>query len=1451
MRPCGTIPAKVAFLLIFSVIGSCLFAQTPIANFSANKVAGCSPLIVSFQDASAGATSWSWDFGNGSSSNIKNPSTTYLTPGTYTVKLTATNANGSNTVTKTNYITVYEKPIVNFNASDTFGCAPMGVQFTNLSNAGSGNTISSAIWDLGNGTTSAASNPSITYNTSGNFSVTLIITNDKGCSNSLNKVKYIKVQPPVIADFNMSQPNVCRPPFGINFTNATTGSGTFTYQWNFGDGGSSAQSSPQHNYNTAGKYIVSLMAVSSTGCVDTISKTLDIPSRVTSFNSVDTICANQQLNFTNNSVPNPSNSNWNFGDGTVSGSTSPAKIYANPGSYLVRLISTFSNCVDSAKKTIIVLPKATPDFTSPVKQVCKVPASITFQDQSGPSAVSWFWKFGDGTTSSQQNPGHTYSTYGTYDVTLIVTNANGCIDSIKKSAFINIQQPTIGFNPFTKRGCLPFTLKPTVNISTFDNVTGYLWDFGDGTTSTQAKPTHTYTAQGKYTLSLTITTATGCSNSASLVDSVWAGNYPVIDFNATPIPVCAKTPVTFTNLTAPADQYQWVFGDGGKSTKSNPIYEYNSPGTFDVALYAWNYGCLDSLIKTQYITVFPPVARFRPNTDCNNRLRYTFTDQSIQPQTWHWDFGDGTTSTQQYPAHIFPAFGSYNVTLIVTNGTCQDTITKTIKTIDENPDFITAAPFACKNKNATFIATNIDKSLIRSYSWSFGDGTPLTAGLTDSVIKHTYNTEGTYSVKLITVDLNGCKDSVTKNSFFNVNGPKANFAAPIQSGCAGITINFLDSSTTDGRNPINTKTWIWGDKQSATINSSPYQHKYDSVGTFSVKLIVTDTSGCSDSLTRTNYITTTRPVIAFKADDSTACPGSAVTFINSSSGSNLQYAWSFGDGGISSLSGPVYNYNATGNYDVKLKVIDQYNCTDSLTKVQYINVTKPVSAFTMSDSVSLCPPFKVDFSNQSSTFSSVKWDFGDGSTTTLNNPSHYFTQVNSYTVSLIATHPKGCTDTSSQVVRILDSTNIKISYSPLIGCKPMGVDFKATGAASGGFDYLWDFGNGVTDTSSGSSAHNIYNLYGNFVPRLIVQDHSGCVSAIEGVDTIKVRGAQSNFGADKNIFCVSGTVNFIDSTTSNDPIINYTWNFGDGQSSNQQQPSHFYQNIGSYTVTLSTITQAGCKDTMTKAQLITLVDKPHINISGDSVICIHDTLRHIGNILVPDTAVIAWKWNFPNGNTANVQLPGVQKYDQAGNFTVTAIASRYPGCTDTAYQKIIVNALPTSSLPDELTKIAGYPVDLSGSYGNGVNKWSWDNSPDISCTNCAFPSFDPKMNKTFTVDFADANGCVNKDSVYIKILCPGSALFVPNTFSPNGDGSNDVFYPRGKGIVTVKLFRVFNRWGELVFEKQNFQVNDVNAGWNGLYKGKKAPADVYIFQCQAYCENNELITLNGNVALIQ
>ncbi|MBI5856230.1 MAG: PKD domain-containing protein [Sphingobacteriales bacterium] len=1432
--------------------GFFLSAQTPVANFTGSPLSGCSPLVVNFQDQSTGnPTSWSWDFGNGNTSVLQNPSASYFTPGTYTVRLTATNANGSNTITKTQYITVYEPPAVDFSSNNRSGCFPLRVLFTDLSTAGSGNTNVLWNWDFGNGTTSTLQNPQTVYTSAGSFSVTLRVTNDKGCSRTISRPNYITVTNGVTAGFTNTQPTVCSAPAAINFTNTSTGPPTLSYIWDFGDGNFSPLPNPSHTYTANGTYTVTLVTSSTAGCVDTFrSNPIVIGGFTTSFSSPLSVCINQTVNFTNTSTPAPVSSNWTFGDGGTANIINATHAYVATGSYTVWLYNTYSSCTDSISQTITVNPRPVADFSAPVTTRCEPPLTVNFQDLSTGGATAWQWDFGDGNTSTLQNPSHTYSAYGNFTVTLIATNGFGCTDTIVRPNFVRIQRASISIPALPASGCIPYTITMIPTIVSLDAVTSYNWDFGDGGTSTLPNPTYTYIAQGTYTVRLIITTSSGCTDTLTLPNAVRVGSKPTADFSAFPIPVCGRQPVYFTNLTTPAsDQWNWDFGDGGTSTLQNPSHSYNDTGYFNIRLIATNNGCPDTIIKTNYVRVLPPIARFTPVPDCSNRLRFSFTDQSIAPLTWEWDFGDGSpVSTIQNPVHIFPALGPYSVRLIVTNGGCADTLTLNITTVDENPDFGADRTAACKIATINFTATNINIANLTNYAWDFGDGG--TGNSASPTISHNYTASGTYSVTLTTTDINGCTDVVTRTNYIRINGAIANFSATNVGGCAGLTTTFNDLSTTDGVNPITNWQWNFGDGSTQNFSGPPYQHTYNTPGTFSVQLIVTDAAGCEDSITLNNLITATDPIPNFTSADTLTCPGATVTFNNTSTPAGFSSTWDFGDGGTSALASPTHIYAATGTYTVKLIIQDTYNCIDSIIKNTFIRVDIPRADFDVSDSISSCLPLEVQFTNLSTYYSSVVWDFGPGEgTSLLNNPVHYYNTPGVYPVKLLVTSPGGCVDSVFKNITINDTTGSRLNYIPLNGCSPLIANFNIITSGQMA-SFFWDFGDGYTTTTTTTSVSHTYTSFGVFIPRVIMQDPSGCLIPLQGIDTFNITGAIANFGIDTAFFCDRGTVNFQDSTTFNDPIQTYNWSFGDGGTSTQQNPSHTYNSPGIYSVQLAVQTQMGCRDTIIKNALVKIVQRPLIDIGGDSVLCINSSLIHTGIFIQPDTSVVNWQWNFPNGNTSVLQNPPTQTYTAAGTFNVTAIATNSSGCKDTTIQTIYVNPLPVINIPSQMTIQNGFPLVIPATYSPNTVNWIWSPSAGLSCTNCPSPLAGPKFKTLYQVYFTDSNGCSNTGSILVNVFCNNVNLFIPNTFSPNGDGSNDIFYPRGKGLERIKLLRIFNRWGEVVFERKDFQVNNPLFGWDGTYKGKKQQADVYVYQAEVFCENGQIITLNGNIALI-
>jgi gliding motility-associated-like protein len=1437
---------KTPFLFALLLLTGFAIKAQPTANFSATPLAGCAPFVVSFTDQSAGGpTAWLWDLGNGTTSTQKNPTTTYFNSGLFTITLTVTNASGSNTLTRTQYIKVDDKPVVNFSANNVTGCFPLRSSFFDLSTGGSAN-ITGWEWDFGDGGLSTAQNPSHNYTAAGNYTVTLKVTNSGGCSKVVSRPNYIQVSPGVTVNFSNTLPLLCKPPETINFTDLSTGPGVLSYEWLFGDGGNNFTQNPSHTYLTGGSFNVSLIVQSSSGCVDTLVKPaiFTIKNVASNFISPATICKGVTASFTNTSLPASVSSLWDFGDATSSTVTNPAKAYITPGTYTIKLKNNYGSCTDSIIKSITVLPLPTPDFTAPDATDCKVPFTVNFNDISV-GATAWNWNFGDGGTSTLQNPAHTYTALGNYNVTLVVTGANGCKDSIIKNQFVKIQKPIVGINGFPLEGCVPYTINPTPNVTTVDGVVTYLWNFGDGFTSNAQNPTHTYTIQGNYTVKLFITTNDGCVDSSIFVRAVIVGNKSLANFSALPLAQCVGQPVQFTNLTMPSDRWLWNFGDGtGIASIENPTYTYTDTGKFTVTLIAWNNGCADTIIKPAYVTALPPVAKFTSVFNCVNKLQVAFSDQSVLPQSWAWDFGDGFTSSLQSPIHTYSSYGTYLITLTVTNGSCSNTKGIYITLLNEIPNFTAFDDTICTSQYAVFQSSGYNQANIVSYFWDYGDGISEFA---TTFAAHYYSFPGLYTVTLTITDIRGCPSTITKTNIIRIWGPTANFSFAPLAGCKPLNVNFTDLSVTDGIHPVVKWEWKFGDGFSQTYTAPPFNHIYDTIGYFNPQLVLTDSYGCSNTFQTNTPVFITKPKAIFSTPDSLTCVGKNVVFSSTSTGIGLSYVWNFGDFTSSTVINPTKVYAADGDYNVKLVVTDVNGCKDSTTKNKYIKVHTVKAAFKVNDSISSCTPFEVIFTNTSLYSSSVKWFFGDGTSSTLAQPTHYYSAIGTYIAKLVATGPGGCIDSITKTIIVYPST-ATLTYAPLIGCSPLTVTFRAS--TPGPVTYIWDLNDGSTESTTDSILVYNYLLGGDFLPKVILEDQTGCQIPVTGIDTIFVTRSVVKFGASDSLFCDAGTVNFTDSTTSNGVITSYQWNFGDGGTSAAQNPSHNYTAPGLYTVRLIVTTTNSCADTLIKTNYIKVVASPVIDITGNTPTCMQQKLTFKGIVVQPDTSSLKWFWNFGNGNTAIVQNPLPQRYDTAGNYPLKLIVINSSGCTDTVDQNVLIYPLPAINAgPDKILIVgASFAINPTGS---AVINYLWTPSTALSCTNCYNTITNTKNTIAYTIKVTDANGCINRDTITIIVVCNDKNVFIPNTFSPNGDGNNDRFYPRGTGLFSIQNMRIFNRWGELVFQKANLFPNDALAGWDGRYNGKLANTDVYTYIIDIVCENSAILTYKGNIALLQ
>jgi len=1587
--------------LIVALAMLCFTSKAQLsANFTASPISGCAPLVVNFTDQSTGnPTQWRWDLGNGTTSFNQNPSGTYFNPGQYNVKLVITNAAGTaDSIIKNQYITVYSQPTVAFTGNPLNGCYPLPVQFTDQSIAGSG-SINLWQWDFGDGAGSTSQSPTHTYTTSGNFNVVLRATNTLGCITVLTKNQYIQVSSKPHADFTNTNPANCNPPATINFTNASSGTGVLNYQWNFGDGGTSTATNPSHTYITSGNFTVRLIVINASGCRDTITKPnlIHVGSVHAAFTSADSVCVNKTITFTNTSVPAPTNVFWDFGDGTNSQTLSPIKLYANTGTYIVKLISAFGTCTDSTFKTIVVKPKPAALFIGSPLSSCQIPLTVNFTNQSA-NGIAYNWDFGDGGTSTSANPSHTYTSFGSFNVTLIVTNTVGCTDTFKRTAYVVTKAPVVDINNLPLRDCSPLTHTFTATINSVDPVISYLWDFGDGTFSVLANPTHTFPV-GVYNIRLTITTQGGCTAFSYYVAGVTVSTKPVANFSANPRDVCAHIPVFFTDLsTGNITDWQWDFGDGATSTSQNPSHIYEDTGYFPVQLVIGNNGCYDTIRFINYIHIKPPIAAFVNNFNCADPKTQFFTDHSIGADEWHWDFGDGTGTTVQSPTHVYADTGTYTVILWVHNFTtgCEYTKTETVHVVIEKARFTATDTVICKNSAVNFNALPNNPGNIASYKWDFGDGTTGT-GISPS---HTYTAAGQYSVGLTITDVIGCKDSLLKQLYMEVDGPTSNFTVNNPGTCLMSTISFTDNSASDGTHPITSWTWNYGDGIIETLTAPPFQHTYAAPGIYSVSLLVTDSKGCKDSLLKTDVITVSRPVAAFSTVDTVSCPGKNINFSNASTGPSLSYTWDFGDGTTSVSTNPVHAYAADGIYTVTLSITDQFGCGDVTTKPSYIRIASPHASYNLSDSVATCPPLFVTFTNTSANYSSILWQFGDGTSTNSDNPSHFYSTPGTYHAKLIITSPGGCVDSIEKLIIVRGPIG-NFTYGPVGGCKPLTTNF--TASTHDRLSFIWDFNDGTVTSTIDSVISHTYTLPGAYVPKMILIDPGGCQVPITGPDTIFVKGVIADFNFTNQAVCDSGSVSFHDVSAGNDPIATYAWTFGDGGTASIANPTHHYATTGLYYPQLIVTTQSGCIDTSHLPAPVRVVASPKADFTTSGPGCAPLTASFNGLLSVPDTSAITWDWYMGNGNISNQQIPPPQVYNPAGVYTIQLIAINSSGCRDTVQKTVQAYIVPTidagldtlvcrgsgikltalgattytwsppnglsctncfnpvaspnsqtsyvvtgttngcSSTDTVLVKVkqpwamTSHPGDTlcTGKsvrlYASGAYAYSWSPSNSLNNTTSAtplasptttttyqvigvddrncfkdtnyvtikvypipaveagedktinvgqsvdlvpkvssdvtsvtwfpttsivsnhYPSVTVKPNETteYMVEVKNPGGCKTRDKVTVFVVCNGANVFIPNTFSPNGDGMNDVFYPRGTGLFRIKNLRIFSRWGEVMYEKNAFMPNDASAGWNGTHNGQKLTPDVYVYTIEIVCDNNNTLTFKGNVALIQ
>jgi PGF-pre-PGF domain-containing protein len=573
------------------------------------------------------------------------------------------------------------------------------------------------------------------------------------------------------------------------------------------------------------------------------------------------------------------------------------------------------------------------------------PLTVQFKDESSGDSTTWEWDFNsDGKIDSTiKDPLYKFLNPGNYNVTLKVGKGTTW-DSITRIDCIKVGiRPVAGFTATPNEGKVPLTVKFT-DTST-GNVTYWLWNFGDNSTSNLQSPNHTYYEVGNYKVSLTVSNAFEHSTleSRSLIN-VSSTPALIADFNSNVILGKAPLTVHFNDLsTGNPTVWEWDFNSDGQvdSKERNPIYTFKISGTYTVTMRAGSSTSWSVITKTNYITIGNGLqASFMISPNLGTApLSVKFTDTSIGAKTaWLWDFGDNSTSTLQNPIHIYNQAGTYAVKLTVSNNIGSNTseipsavnVSSVVIPVSEAPvvDFKANVTSGEAPLTVHFYDNSTRNPVF--WEWDFNSDGQIDSNDKNPVC--VFTNPGNYTVTLRSG--NGIAwENVTKINYITVESKlQASFTASPLQGNAPLTVQFTDNSMGN----INSRLWNFGDGNTS-YEQNP-SHVYSKKGNFTVKLIVNNALG-SNSTTKTDYIDVgVGPVANFTANKTAGIAPLTVKFTDRSTGAPTNWTWNFGDGNGSYGPDPTHTYYLPGIYSVTLNVSDLSESSVHIS-TDYITVT--------------------------------------------------------------------------------------------------------------------------------------------------------------------------------------------------------------------------------------------------------------------------------------------------------------------------------------------------------------------------------------------------------------------------------------------------------------------------------------------------------------------------------
>ncbi|MCP4442889.1 MAG: PKD domain-containing protein [Aureispira sp.] len=1362
--------------------------------------------------SSTGSLSYTWDFGDNSTSNIQNISHNYSNFGCYTPTLTVSNGFCTATATTTSCITVAEPSSASFNISDPTGCQlPHSVSFTSTTS-----NIASYSWDFGekDGIGSTQANPTYTYTTyepedsinypNGVFPVQLAIEDINGCVDTLLDTILINN---LSADTDVGGLGGCQP-VGDTISEGSIHISSFfnsvAWEWDLDILGSASTPSVIVNYPDTGDYSISLIVTDNIGCKDTtyVPVSVGMPPIIDSIVWLaDTICKPDLIHFEAYGSSYIDFWEWAFSDGGTNSGSTIDQIFIDSGYITGTLITGFNGCFSAQSLGDSLYVNVPIARFKPVYDCSDF--TVQFIDTSL-VPHNWFWDFGVDSlttdTSTLQHPTYTYPDTGTYIVRLIVCNdSTNCCDTTRIALNLG---PVIADFEFQDSVCAPM-LVPLVLKSVNASQDAFSTIAPASIQGNLSNFTIYCPQGGVFPITLYSQNERGCRDTitkdihVAAIDTSW-------DINS--LVGCPPLNVTITDsstgILSPIVSWQWHNG----STTQSIAETYTTGGSKPIELIVQNsWNCTDTIRDT--IEVSDLAVFFNANR--NVCINSTFTavaypSGSYTPFSYTWDFGDGTivTTPNSIHYHQYDSAGTYDICLTVEDSLgCVKTMCRNNWTTVHDPsvNFTADTTFSsCPPLEVNFSNLSISGT---QWDWNFGDNS--VSNIEHPI--HVYSEPGFYDVTLTVTAFPGCSDTYTFSQMIQITGPTGDFNFNVQSGCSPLDVQFVGQ----GSNLVSYQ-WFWGNGNSVihntTANNDTANFSYTQPGQYVPILVVNDGLGCQIPIEKDTITVYGFPVASISAD-SLACQFDSIQFNtnpDSLLGTNIEWYFEGGSPNYSTLPNPLVYYADTGSFDVTL-ILEKDGCIDTSFYPNYVQIKAAPLAHFGADSAG-CAPFTNLFADSSSTadgfIQSWNWAFGNGLTDTIQNPSTTFQTVDSFDVKLVVSNNFGCMDSTSQRIHAYPSPIADAgSYSAV--CNGDSLQLNATGGGT----YHWI---AAPNLSNDTIANPIAIATTNTQYLVEVTNSFGCTDydttaiTVHSIPILSLVDTATICQGDSSQLTITGS--FLDYTWTDStsltcgscpspiasPTSNTTYYLEVQDSNNCKALDSILVEVNPLpipSVITDTALCTGDSLMLWASGGQTYQWSPNIGISDSSLSnpIVYPTDTTLYTVMISDSnncrnsasVLVATQSkpqitinNTPNntclGDTVQLTAQGADQYVWSpgnllsdstianpsliltSNSNLVLIGQTTAGCSDTAQIALSPLPLPIVDAGNLDSICMGDSITLTPS-SNLVN-YQWSISTSLSCLNCQNPVASPNNNTTYYLEGSDNNGCSNIDSVQILVL---------------------------------------------------------------------------------------------------